>query len=187
MSNDQANIEQKVLSLVRDAVRYDQQLRTKYDIGHKFRFISERLTSLLSSVEESMPKASAEETEQARELLSDEILVYVHLFNVHGLQMATWNNMLTPHVFYEYSVNRPIYTEQNLVESLVKNKANKMQHGYLIVPIKRSDIVSSDGLKDSLGHPVVRIKEGSLKFERLVSFVHNGQEYFLKSGVLKLK
>jgi len=93
--------------------------------------------------------------------------------------LRTWLTLLTPRVFYEYSVNRPIYNDKNHIDSLIRSKANKQQHGYLTVKINQSDIVSlkDSGPKDAIGNPVVKIREGCLRFENFVAFTHNGQDY----------
>src|SRR5207237_821400 len=96
-----------------------------------------------------------------------------------GVNFRSWQNMLTPNVFYEYSVNRPIYLEKRQIESLLRSKSNKLQHGYLTVAIKSSDIIQKELYKDPAGQSVIRVKEGALRFDRLVAFTHNQIEYVI--------
>ena len=96
--------------------------------------------------------------------------------------------MFTPKVFYEYSVNRPIYAEKSHVESFLRSKINKHQHAYLTIMVNRDDITMLEGPKDALGNPSIKVREGSLRFDRLVSFTHNEQDYVLnKYGELVKK
>jgi hypothetical protein len=91
--------------------------------------------------------------------------------------------MLAPSVFYEYSVNRPIYADKASVEAFVRSRPNKVQHGYLTVAIKKQDILPpSPGLepqKDQVGNPLIKIREGSLLFKKMIAFIHQGHEYTL--------
>ena len=50
--DDQKDQEQKVLELVREAVKYDEELRAQYQIGDKFRFVRDRLQDLLTQLEQ---------------------------------------------------------------------------------------------------------------------------------------
>src|SRR5579864_1277581 len=106
MSTEKEKLE-TLINEIKDLISDDKQLRDKHQIGEKFRFVKDRLNSLLDSLEKSLP-AIKEEKRGMQEIGLDETLVYVYLYNAQGLQFKTWQGMLTPKVFYEYSVNRPI-------------------------------------------------------------------------------
>ncbi len=193
MSNgnkDQKDQIEKILQLVQSAIQQDQELREKYKIGDKFRFIRDRLIALQSRIEEQI-NAMQKETEKKTDLITeDEVMVYVHLFNAQGLVFQTWQKMISPSVFYEYSVNRPVYAEKSLVESFIRSRPNKVQHGFIGVIIKKQDILSipdAEMTKDAVGNPLIKIREGSLLFNRFSSFVHNGHEYVLNEEKLVKK
>ena len=173
----------KILQLVRDAIQLDNELRGKYQVADKFRFIRDRLNGLATKVEENISAMRAEADKKITKMSEDETLIYVYLFNAEGLTMQTWQKMLTPSVFYEYSVNRPIYKEKAHVEAIVRSKANKALHGFLTIAVKKEDILNPPaGLaqpKDTIGNPVYKVKEGSLKIQRLVTFTHAENEYVL--------
>ncbi len=175
--NDRQN---QLINIVKEALGRDKELRDKYQIGEKFRFVQERLQKLLEHLEKNLAEANLKKEDKTKSATnSQDLLVYVYLFNAHGLDVRSWLRMLIAKRFYEYSVNRPIYLEEAHVESFVKHKANKVQHGYLVVAVNKSDLIQSDTAKDSLGQPLVKIKEGALHFEKLISFVHNGQSYLV--------
>src|SRR5690348_10214678 len=108
MSIDDKQTE-KLLQLLRDAVAKDAELREKYQMGEKFRFIRERLQSLLAQAEEKIAAMQADQVRQSNVAEMDDVLVYVYLYNSQGLVLQTWHKFLLEKVYREYSVNRPIY------------------------------------------------------------------------------
>jgi len=179
---DERERHNKVIQLVRDAIQNDAQLREKYQVGDKFRFVRDRLNNLLSHLESHpMMNVKTEETSAASEV-NDDVLVYVYLYNAQGAVLRSWSSMLTPKVFYEHSVNRPIYLDKSHIENVLRSKASRQQHAYLTISIKRDDILSTSHLTDALGNPVVKVREGKLDFKKLVNFTHNEQDYVLDAG-----
>jgi len=173
---------EKLLKLVRDAVQHDHELRQQHQVGEKFRFIRDRLLALLARVEENFSVTQKQQERTTYQIATDEVQVHVYIYNAQGLNIQTWQKMLNPSVFYEYSVNRPIYAEKAEIDALIRGKANKAQHGYITVAIKKQDILSISNVeaqKDSLGNRLIKVKEGSLHSERLISFTLNGQNYLL--------
>lgn len=170
----------KLLELVREAAKQDKELREKYKIGDKFRFVRDRLQALLERLETNLKSKEIVKEDHTREVREDEQLVYVYLYNTQGMSFPSWKNMLSAKLFYEYSVNRPIYTEKKHIEKLIKSKENKLQHAYLTIALKQSYIIPSTS-NDAFGNPLIKVKEGALKFDRLISFTHNNQDYVLDS------
>jgi hypothetical protein len=113
----------------------------------------------------------------------------VYLYNSQGVLFPTWQKMVTAAVLYEYSVNRPIYAEQSLIEAYIRSKTNKAQHAYLAVAIKPTDIIKTPAeAKDAIGGALIKVREGTLLINKLVLFTHNGHEYTLsETGVLTKK
>jgi hypothetical protein len=182
-TQDQDNKQQhiKLIEIVRQTIERDEELRTKYDVQTKFRFVRDRLHALLANLESQLEiKVAEEKAEAGVQVGSDEVVVYVHLFNAHGATLSSWRNMLIPKVFYEYSVNRPVYSDKSQIESVVNSKANKAQHGYIAVAVKMEDVlkpIQATLQKDSYGNDLLKVKEGSLHFSRLILFMHNGIGY----------
>lgn len=182
MADDNKDSAEKLRLIMRDIVHEEQVLREKYQIGDKFRFIRDKLASLQERVSSELQDIALKTEVVTSELASDEMLVYVYLFNTQGLSLPTWQKLLHPSVFYEYSVNRPIYQDKNQIESFIRSRTNKVQHGYLTIAIKKDALlISSVGVaQDAIGNPLCKIKEGALKFERLLGFRHNDQDYTVK-------
>jgi hypothetical protein len=190
MSTDEKEQQKKLVDLIRDTVERDFALRKKYDIVYKFRFVRDRLNSLLEQLETHVETVRTSEEKNAPPAKTDdEIFAFVYLYNSQGLTLQTWINMLTPKLFYEYSVNRPIYLDKYHIESLIKSKANRVQHAFLTVAIKQNDLINNENApKDAMGNAVVKVREGSLKFERFIAMTHNDQDYVLtEQGILVKK
>lgn len=177
-SDDQKDQERKVIELVREAIKQDEELRKKHQVGDKFRFVRDRLASLLERLEKKHHTVEVVSEENTAQASSDEIMVFVYLYNAHGMNVNTWERMLIPRVFYEYSVNRPIYAEKNEVESLIRTKKNRLQHAYVSIIVKRSDLQTAE-LKDAAGNAVLRVREGALHFKNVVEFSHNEHVYIV--------
>lgn len=174
----------KLIEIVQTAIQQDEQLRQKYQVGEKFRFIRDRLQLLLQSF--TVGSVTQETTIQQTveiEVKDDEFLAYVHLYNTQGTVVRSWKNIIHPKAFFDYSVNRPIYNEKKHIEAFVCAKINKAQHGYLTVVVKKERVTSQDGsLKDAMGNPLIKVKEGSLVYEKMLSFTHIDCEYVIGEG-----
>ena len=177
MPDQFATEQEKALSAIKAAMHEDQQLRDKYQIGDKFNFIHQQLQHYIDELQASVVHQTQEPVAKTV-LAHDECIVYVYLFNAHGMQKKTWQKMLNQHVLHEYSVNRPIYLDKQQVESFINSKANRMQHAYLAIAIKKEHIVAEEpAMLDSLGQALIKIKEGALQFHRLMTFHYNGHDY----------
>ena len=188
MSTDEKDQRLKLIETIRETVARDNALRDQYQIADKFRFVRDRLNALLEQLEQHQESKHAEEKKLEVVTSEDELLVYVYLYNAQGVSLPTWVNMLTPKLFYEYSVNRPIYTNRVHIDSLVRGKANPVQHAFLTVAMKAKDLIKSENPpKDAMGNEVSKVREGALKFERLISLTHNQTDYVLRENGLTKK
>lgn len=190
MPNENKEKKTKLLNLMQEALQHDQALREQLQMGDKFRFIRDRLSALMVRAEEHLKVNETEEEQVAAGAVQDEELVYVHLFNAQGMDLKTWQKMLSPSVFYEYSVNRPIYRDKSHIDAFIRSKPNKAQHGYLTVAVKKEKIITDvkgEPAKDPIGHPLIKVKEGSLEVKRLINFMHNEHEYVLNADGVMVK
>lgn len=187
MSNDNHDKNVLLLKLLQDAVKHDVELREKFQTGDKFRFIRDRLNALLADVQDRVSVFEEQIERKKNPLEADETLIFVYLYNAQGLLPANWNKLLGKDVFYEYSVNRPIYTTKAAVETFIRNKQNKTSHAYLTIAVKKQDLLASQS-KDAYEQELIKVREGSLSLTRLISFTHNNIDYVLDAhGNLKPK
>jgi len=147
----------KLIALFNEIIQNDELLRKKYTIVDRFRFVRDRLIGKIAA---------------------DEVAVYVHLYNAQGTILRNWQTMITPKVFYEHSVNRPVYVEKKFIEALVKSKTNRLHHAYLTIAVKPADLIPQTQ-RDALNNPVDKVKEGALHFNKFIVFTHNEQDYIL--------
>ena len=168
----------QLIQLVRDTIQQDVSLREKYEVGDKFRFVRDRLNTLLSDLETHALAAKTTEQAVTSQEASNEALVYVYLYNAQGAVLRSWVTMLTPKVFYEYSVNRPIYADKTAIENVLRAKSSRQQHAYLTIAVDRASILPSN-TKDTAGNPTIKVKEGALNFKKLVAFTYNNDDYVL--------
>lgn len=181
----------KVLALLCALVEEEKQLRAKYEIGVRFNVVRTQLQSVLDAFEKEREEEVNEKAQQAlpeNEYTADETLVYVYLFNAQGDVLKSWQKLLSPGAMFEHSVNRPIYSVLSSVEAMLREKPNAENHAYIVVAIKKSDILESDSettLKDQYGHPLLRLRQGALKTEDIKSFVHLHDDFQVSSeGVI---
>jgi hypothetical protein len=179
MSNDDREQKLKLIELIRDATKHDEELRKKYDIGDRFKFVRDRLHALLDQLEKHAKATEPAKPKEAGGGLSEgEAIIFIYLYNAQGILVSSWQKMLTPKLLYEYGINRPLYANYAEIDLLIRNKANKVQHGYLAVIVKK-DLIVPTGAKDAFDSPIIRVKEGALSFDRIVSFTHNDINYSL--------
>lgn len=181
--SDQKNQYKKLHELLLETIKRDQELREKYKIGEKFRFIRDRLNSLKSQIDQNLAKMEEVKKEERREEPGpDETFVYVYLFNAQGLNLKSWQPMLSQRVFYEYSINRPIYAEKSQMEAYLRTKTNKNQNGFLTFIIKKADILPQvEPARDTINNPLIKVKEGSLKMENFLVLTTNNADYVLSA------
>lgn len=166
--------------ILQSAVAEDEALRQQFNMGDKFRFIRDQLLALQASVGAELALIHDDVNHTAPVVVAeDEVVVYVYLFNAQGVLVPTWRKMVQASVLYEYSVNRPIYTDESDIQAVIRTKSNKQQHAYLAVAVKKENIypLADGSLKDAMGNTLIKVKEGSLLFNRILAFKHNENEY----------
>ncbi len=166
----------KLIALIQTVVHHDDVLREKYDIGDKFYFVRRDIASLLSEFTSRYQPAENDTHHQQKisELATVPTQpVYVYLYNAQGMVLRSWAALMTPKALYEHSVNRPIYLNQGEAEELLRGKSNPAQHAILTVQVFSDDILlptQPDILR-------VKVREGALRVEHIISLRHNGSDY----------
>ncbi|OAI47086.1 hypothetical protein AYO45_01510 [Gammaproteobacteria bacterium SCGC AG-212-F23] len=180
--NSQQQIE-TLLNHIDNIIKRDSELREKYHIENKFRFIREQLQTLSTTLKNHLA-TSTTVTETITIESDTNVPIYIHLYNAQGIMLRSWQNMLTAKLLREFGFNRPIYADKNAIDSFLHLKSNKTQHAYLTILVKPEDILppNDEALKDSLGNPLIKIKEGALVFKNIQGFTHHGQEYVLNAA-----
>lgn len=113
--------------------------------------------------------------------------LYILLYQTEGGKLLNWQYALR--TLLEYSVSRPTYNDVNYVRELIRTKPNIERYGYAIVDVDKNDLYAQEQpVKDALGHEMIVLKEGAIKRENIVGFVHaNRKQYSFVDGELILQ
>lgn len=150
------------------------------------RVASKRIQILLdeakSLVELSSPEQSL--TKSIRNSTQGYIPVYVSLYQVMGNNLQNWQYALR--LLSEHNTSRPTYRNEQFVRELIDSKSDVERHGYAIVHVKEDDIYTfEEQPRDSLGHEMLVLKEGVIKLENIIGFVHaNKKRYAFVNNML---
>jgi hypothetical protein len=185
-------ISQDTLQLVWQAIQKEKELREKYHIGTRFNVILSQLKALHEKMQDKLnilqnrsDKAAAAASLAEESLAKHEMLVYVHLFNVHGKTLRTWQQLLSSKALFEHSVNRPIYEKEEQIEKILRRKVDQNQQAYLVVAIQKTDVMPDKSDKTPQDPPIIKLKQGALLAPNIKMFVHNSKKYRLnKDGIL---
>lgn len=178
-----AESNEELLKELGNIVEIEQDLRERCGVGVRFKVIREQLQNILQKYTKKIGQSQRfgkDLKEKPDVLLQDEMLVYVYLFNAQGAILKNWENLLLPKALIDHSVNRPIYVDRQDIEEMLRAKQNKTQHAYLIIAIKKQNVLQTEQnkeLKDQYGFPLLRIKQGALDMAKIKKFIHNEHEY----------
>ncbi len=112
--------------------------------------------------------------------------VYVELYQADSDRLDRWFasiKMLTGH-----GLSRPVYRTEDDVQRMIRDKQSK-NDAYVTAWVKTTDIIppyAGTPLKDRWGYELLTLKEGSIKPENIIVFVHNGSQYYLTDQGLVL-
>jgi hypothetical protein len=183
---------EKVTAKLQEIVEQEAKLRKKYKIGSKYNVVRMQLGVLIDEVNKMWAKQNnIEEVKkpQREQLTEDEMLVYVYLFNAQGLILPSWEGVLTQRALFDHSINRPIYATKDQVEMILRSKPNAVKHAYIEVAIKQEDImpaINGNTQQDQFGSPLLRLKQGALKQEKIKHFYYNNKIYRVTADGFKL-
>jgi hypothetical protein len=184
----------KLIQAIRDLIKREAEIREECGVGENLRVVRNTLNALLKNLEDhtDLIIVSDEPANPAGgadiKVGEKQALVYLYLFNAKGLQLAPWGTMLAERLLYEYSVNRPVYAEKKQVTAFIGSKPHPGRHAFLTFKIAEDCIVSgSKSNSDSIGQPLLNLKEGAFCFDNLVEFTLQGRNYAYTKGRLVLK
>jgi intracellular multiplication protein IcmQ len=115
----------------------------------------------------------------------NEVEVYVSLFQSDGYNINKWAMQLRS--LDRYVIGRPVYQNENDVESRIRLRNAGVNEAYVVVVVKKNDIQSdrfAAAIKDQFNHPLLTLKETALKSGRIIAFVHQKIRYHFVDGQL---
>lgn len=102
--------------------------------------------------------------------------VFISLYQAQGDNLYKWQNMLSN--LSELSISRPVYQQEAHVQSILPTGDRARYHAYVVVKLNPEDVLKPhDNRFDREGYPLVTLKEGAIKSENIVRFVHASGEY----------
>jgi len=115
------------------------------------------------------------------------IKAYIYLYQAEGNNLVIWQNMLKS--LEKYSINRPIYIQENHIQELIRSKSDQIRHGYAIIAVKKEDLLPSESQKtDAQGHELFILKEHAIDPKNIIMFVHgNKKNYTFHNNKLHLQ
>lgn len=116
---------------------------------------------------------------------TDQQEVFISLYSSEGNQLHSWERIISN--LPRQLISRPIYTEEENVQTLIKTKENKLNEAYVSVIINTSDILSLGPDKtpqDKLGKVLLTIKDRAIHSENITKFIHQTGVYTLMKGKL---
>lgn len=116
---------------------------------------------------------------------SDEVEVYISLFQSDGYNMNKWAMQLRS--LERYMLGRPVYQSEADMLARIRLRNAGANEGYVIVAVKKTDVQSDTfaaPLKDQFDHPLIALKENALKQGKIIAFVHQGVRYLFVDGQL---
>jgi intracellular multiplication protein IcmQ len=112
-------------------------------------------------------------------------LVYIAIYQTDGEFLEKWVNPIK--TLTGHSVSRPVYQAEEHVSELIRAKRSR-NDAYIAVWVKPTDIMNRQNVvKDRLGHPVLTLKDGSVKLENIVEFIHDNRRFMFKENELVVK
>lgn len=172
-------------------VDLEAESRQQYEVGVRFSVIKNLIQSVNQYVNETIKQREIEQTPVETDSEGQEggREVYVYLFNILGRKLSSWYHLLTQQALMEHSVNRPIYGRREHIEELLRSKDSLEQHAYVVIKVDPQDItmdMTDSVLKDNLGNPLMRVRQGSLHLANVQYFHHYERDYKLTNeGSLK--
>jgi Dot/Icm secretion system protein IcmQ len=105
-------------------------------------------------------------------------LVYISIYQADPNNLSKWQGVIKG--LEKHSVSRPIYAEEVHVQALIRGKPDPAKEAYIKAFVRESDILKPQLGKttyDRYDQPLITVKEGSVKVENIVEFIHQNKHY----------
>jgi intracellular multiplication protein IcmQ len=111
--------------------------------------------------------------------------VFISLYNADGNNLPKWEKIVNS--LSNNIVTRPIYHLENDIRALIRSKMHKENEAYVAIYISSSDVIHVPQEKmmvDRLGHELLIAKDGAVKPENIIRFMHATGRYLFKDHKL---
>lgn len=178
------NFVTEVDSRIKQLVDFEAKKRQDCEIGVRFSVIKNLIQGINQHLKEVIKQREIEapDEDDKDDNENEGRDVYVYLFNILGRKLSSWYHLFSQQALMEHSVNRPIYGRREHIDELLRSKDSLEQHAYIVVSVDPEDItmdMTDSVLKDNLGNPLMRVRQGSLRVENVKYFHHMERDYKL--------
>lgn len=150
-----------------------------------FRTVGKRLRELRQRIVEEIDTGESEvkvscSVSQPKEGF---IKVYISIYQADSANLDRWRS--TVKALADYSINRPTYRAQEHIEAILRAKTDVRREAYVVVHVRENSIIPQypgRAMTDRFGNELVTLKEGSVKLENIIEFVHEGKRYSINHG-----
>lgn len=111
--------------------------------------------------------------------------VFVALYASDGSNLKAWERIIAN--LPKQIVSRPVYADEDQVNTMIKTKERKDNEAYVAIYIHRSDLLSVSADKvphDKLGQALLVLKDDAIHLDRLLFFYHSSGRYDYVEGRL---
>lgn len=153
--------QKKLQALLEKAKSIDKQLHTNTSLSH--------------------------EDEHKLRLNEGYVKIFISIYQSDPYNIIKWESTLKS--IREYSINRPIYRNEEHIQEMIRSKQGSANEGYVVLYIQSNDIIppyTGKIAKDRWGHELLTVKDNSLQPENIVEFVHQARRYTFSNGKLSL-
>ena len=150
----------------------------------------ERVLSIRQKIEKMQKKTSSAASIMGVSSIDStkEMVVFVTLYQSKGKEMSVWNQLLSSLPIS--TINRPVYSDERSARRAIADRENLIGEGYAAVKIEKSELLPLDNIAsrvDRLGQTLINVKQGALKSENILFFIHaNKSRYYYDSRKKKL-
>ena len=183
LNNRTVEINQELIKILDDLL-----VQGEWESSLFLQVTSKRLQKLRGEAKELLEKVNKNESgrKQAISHFGNDgyTNVYLSLYQSDGANFSKWQQLINN--LANFSMSRPVYAKEELVQRAIKNKLDPMKEGYVIVRVRNDSIIhEKTSAEDRLGNPLLTLREKSVRLENVMGFVHNKKRYELEDGVLR--
>lgn len=154
--------------------------------GKKLREFRERLRNELDVSEVTLESQSPTHRYLQKKAIGQEgLLVFILIYCTEGTNIRQWEQVIS--TLATHSMTRPIYKNEEDVQSIIRAKKTKHNDAYVALSIKETDISPPFSNKtpiDRFGKELIVLKEGSVHHSNIEFFVHSSGRYIFQNGKL---
>jgi intracellular multiplication protein IcmQ len=157
------------------------------NIGKKLKEYHYRVKEALEGLETDDHEKSSQASDLAHRIAqrAGQTEIFISLYNAQGNDLAKWAKLLMG--LQAQAVSRPIYASEDDVRAVIRSKAHKQNEAYVVVYVDKDKIIqlAEDVLpRDKLNHVLLTLKDGAVKPQQVVRFMHASGRYVFKDNRL---